>query len=297
MRYRLLFVIAILTTTISCNLDEDKTEEKEIVSDIQKSPNNDLAGICQDAESCLSKYSYPIFLKESGKSKIANGTGFFYRKDNKTFLVSNYHVLVGWDPTAEMMKEYDSLYVLKDQTLFLATIAGRNIVKKISKLPFDKMLDIHAVQIDATGLSSMINYINPLLDSIFPSKKADKIIFYGFPSDSQAYSGTVMEAKKVKYTGKQVFGYDLWINQLVLTNPKFTRSQLDSAIKLKFADKYYFVSPSIKQGNSGAAVFGEFKEKDKVVYRFMGVYFASKFETNTSWIIRPDKVHKYLKTL
>lgn len=146
------------------------------------STTNDVKPLSEISDS-LKKYSYPVF-EITGKT-VHTGTAFFYKADNKTFLVSNYHVIKGMSPFhRKILYSSDVLYlkcpITNSNEFIIDTIdISESKVGKTEIFRVIEKLDLFGFEIQPLPNAS-INYINDLIDTTYFNKIPDEACCYGY---------------------------------------------------------------------------------------------------------------------
>jgi hypothetical protein len=105
----------------------------------------------QDSLDSLKKYSYPIYAQ--GRSICVNGTGFFYKKKDNRYLITNYHVLTNLNTITgkcegETPSSVEILYKTKQgkESSFVVPLPPE--LKNIEPFVWYQKIDIAAIRIE-----------------------------------------------------------------------------------------------------------------------------------------------------
>lgn len=241
----------------------------------------------------LSKYSYPIFTIVGNTQYSA--TAFFYKEENTTYLVSNYHAIKGMSPMHNRQNWKTDILYLKliipnTNECHILKIDIREEIVGLTKVFFmSDGIDLFKIKIDASDLN--INSINEIIDPIFFNKVPNRIIIYGYPNPLNITD--FFWSKISKFESKfNSDGFDKFYDGTMLKMPKFNEKQ-----KMYDLSKFYFfIDQMILSGYSGAPIIGEFEnEEGEKNYYFIGVNFGNEPFSNQTWSIRGDIVINYLK--
>jgi hypothetical protein len=244
----------------------------------------------------LARYSYPIFTVTGNQQYT--GTAFFYRSEDTTFLVSNYHAIKGMSPLKQ------AITFIAD-TLFLKYPVKNSYDFKIMSI------DISEDVTGATEIFSMVDridllkipveppedadilFINELIDEDYLNTEPEEVVVFGYPTNP----GSIPEfySRQQRLEGKvNPNGFTDYDASLKLNFPETSDSA--RAILNGTTRYYYFIKPYAAQGYSGAPVFGKFRNADnQVIYRFTGVIFAGQPTTRQTWAIKGTVALQYLQ--
>jgi len=245
----------------------------------------------------LSRYYYPLVSYHRWsdpthpKSRmIEAGSCFFYHKGKKTFAITNYHLITGWNCFSGQ-RDYEV-----DSTQILVTIPGTQRIKPLpykfsgplSKFSFLDKVDLFSIELNISP-DLKINYINDLLDPSYVAKTPVAIKEYRFPLQNNR----VRVDSTVELNGKVIGNQDSVIN-------RFSETSNFKAISMNkdaFKRAYCLSTPASSPGWSGAAIFGRFRSKSGTVYRLIGVDFGGADELNLNFIINLKSVLDFLNGL
>jgi len=244
----------------------------------------------------LAKYSYPIFVVTANQQHT--GTAFFYRSDDTSFLVSNYHAIKGMSPLKQVITfTADTLflkYPVKNSNEFkVMTIdISEEITGKTEIFSMVDRIDLLKIPVEAPEDADIL-FINDLIDEDYLNAGPEEVIVFGYPTDP----GSIPEfySRQQRLEGRvNPNGFIDYDASLKLSFPATSDSA--RAILGGTARYYYFIKPYAAQGYSGAPVFGKFRNVDnEIIYRFTGVIFAGQPTTRQTWAIKGIVALQYLQ--
>ncbi len=223
----------------------------------------------------LKKYSY--FANGYYKGAWSgSGSGFFIKKQNRLFFVTNYHVYSGYDAISKHYTPADALSIRVISTtdsLFVTIPVNRDssIESKINSL---NRADLIVLEIDKElyKIPSTIKTfdLTQFVNTSGSKKVPNNIFIYGYPSDRVTYNKS---SQFLVPLGEAI--YEKYKEADSLTYKKIQRSSL-SVINELFTQKYcelnfILLGATSRGGMSGSPVFGEFKKKGKVKYKLIGI--------------------------
>ena len=244
----------------------------------------------------LEKYSYLLVAlkKSQGDSTkvkpITNGTGFFYRKDEKLFLVSAYHVLTGCSNYNRNMPDQrpDSM------DIWFFNEPGKGTYIRLSMDAYragqcetaDKRADVDTMDVTAWIKNVKVSSVERLTcgpcggdDTL---RKRDTVVCYGYSNfQREQYNygpASVPSAPNASIgLGRKIPGRDG---------------------KTKMKDHYYFIHPKLHEGDSGGPVFRIRSDANgNKIVGFMGIQSGSKENGNRSTITKQIEMMRLLDHL
>jgi len=244
----------------------------------------------------LAKYSYPIFTVVAKQQRT--GTAFFYRSNDTTYLVSNYHAIKGMNPLKKVISfTTDTLYLkypVKNSHDFKITPIdiSEEITGKTEIFSMVDRIDLLKIPIEPPHDADIL-FINDMVDEDYLNAEPEEIIAFGFPTNP----GNIppFYSRQQRLEGKvNPDGFTDYNASLKLNFPDASDSA--RAILNGTARYYYFIKPYAAQGYSGAPVFGKFRNADnEALYRFIGVIFAGQPTTKQTWAIKGIVALQYLQ--
>lgn len=228
----------------------------------------------------ISDYSY--FLFDIKDNNMNQGTGFFIKKSDKTYLVTashNFHT----DKTATN-KTADKFYIRlkrKDN--------GKNEILLIDNIPLPKTettkdLDINFYEINLPS-KYLINFIDLEPKDI---KTPENIICYGYAvvdgneDNPQLY---VENLKPTEFKGKVKFEYRKPIKYFETQERDYFNYVVEYQVD------------SLGRGTSGSPVFSINEKNGILFYSFAGLIHTRDEFTKIATILRPEKIVELIKEL
>lgn len=232
----------------------------------------------------LKEFSYHVVLTYKGMA-VSGGTCFFYKRNNDTMLISNYHVLTGYDPRTKKKRfDVDSIILIPHDDI------GEN--KFIPSMAVDKsLLNLNTIgQLDCIQVKvnwnrqTPINFINRLIDTNYFYKIPSNVYVFGYPTDSSNIF-TSVELFQSNFIN-DCTSYLFKKNKLLPIAD--TKKDVNEAIK--YRNKNFFLTNNmLRRGFSGSPVFGKFlNDHNKVVYKYIGIVSEVDSFLNITWIIKPQ---------
>lgn len=243
----------------------------------------------------LKQFCYFIFGAEGGyfnrvagrKSHFANGTGFFARIENRTFLISAKHVLTPFSPLDSTFYPYfpDTLYVkvksAKTNNDTLWSIYVKPIKDTIKGSYFYKDPDVFVMELKDTQSYKFSSLELYFLPNIADSSIQKEVYICGYPSiDSPSFEDLMaLPPSSTKVLMKSKLDYVLNIG-----NGKFDPITYRGEV----------IEGNFQKGYSGSPVF--FKEVNGKYWLFGGVASAFAPAINEVMIVRPNEVLRKFAT-
>jgi hypothetical protein len=246
----------------------------------------------------LKIYTYLLDRKYKGKY-MGNGSCFFFRAGNESFVVTAHHVLSPYNVfTNDIGTDTDTVILI---------LKNKSAEKPLGFIPLieyyealHKQMDIHKGEIDIFKLklqnseSLDVNYINNFIDTSYFNRIPDSIFSYGYPAETLSQSGIDASPLKGEY-----ISFKDWYNKKEASNPflRTRKSSIDS-----FDSRYFFISNiPLGRGVSGSPVFGKFSiDNNKgrgYATKFVGLLFGVEEETKRTWVLKAKYVCDYLNQL
>jgi len=231
---------------------------------------------CDRPKPDFKKYILPLGVIYNNGQTVSQATGFVIKKNKKIFLVTNYHVISGFNTvdTGRIFtpERLEIIFTDKKQKPEVKSIDLTKIIKPFRHYYFFEKPDIFCL--DITHLISDDIQYTPIEDFIqnIPNEaiKPDSVFTIGIQDGNQV----VLE---------------YFINNNVSFKPKsFSYNGRNIVLK-----NSYFLSNSIAPGMSGSPVFFQYGNK----YIFAGVA-SSHFQTeNITLVVKPQEVLKLIDSL
>ena len=247
----------------------------------------------------LSEYSYPIVAKTTTQNEYEQATCFFYKKGSNIYLITNNHVVTGWNPMAkkrdhEILELRVFLPQINSDKFSSYSFYGINATTKIDSFSFLNKPDIFALKIvNKLNANVLIKFINDRIDMNYLVKIPSSLYEFGYSKlgegtlNNRFNKGTVLKSVYLK-------NYDSIFNILFIdaNSKKFK----DTAALFK---KLYFLSsPASNSGRSGSPVFGEFQVNNgKKIYKLVGMDFGGADAFNINYVIKGKELLKFLNSL
>ncbi|WP_437398499.1 trypsin-like peptidase domain-containing protein [Flagellimonas lutimaris] len=230
------------------------------------------------SDSMMDIPDYSYFLFEMRNNDMKQGTGFFIKKDNKTYLVTaahNFHV----DKTATNKTTNEFYLRLKKKGKTALLLINNN---PLPKTEVTKNLDINFYEINIPS-DYEINIIDLVPDKIVTP---ENIICYGYAvvdgneDNPQLY---VENLKPTEFKGKVKFEYQKPIKYFETQEKDYHN----------YVVKYEV--DSLGRGTSGAPVFSINKKNGFITYHFAGLIHTRNELTKIATILRPEKIVELIK--
>lgn len=230
-------------------------------------------------------YQYSVVIedkiKKDAKEGIGLGTGFFVREKGSLYLVSNYHVLTGWN-TAEKMR-FDisdtlhlALLTKKTKKLYHYPIGIKKIKDTASHFYYWEKPDLFAYPLpDSVEKLYEIYPIESFIDKSFNSFEVPYEVF-SLPYFFDKGFKQIIISGKIYSQGNQV--------QLGFRTITDTSNYIFTPFPLEF----------VPMGGSGSPVFFRFITKDNLEVKekivFGGVIFGREKPNDSSkiMVVRPE---------
>lgn len=242
----------------------------------------------------LAKYSYILGCTDVNGDIIrqkGNGTGFFIKEDNRVYLITNYHVLSGYDSEADStMLTFTHLFFRLPknnngdlQDMLVDSMRDSIIEKKIKN---NECADLVALDVSSFISNKKINELSDFIDTSYFTQMPDSIIFYGYPSRIQTKESFLA---KNPIIDKRDGAYKV-VTPIIKTKSDEI-----------FFDMFYKFHTPLKdilaeQGMSGSPVFGIYKEQDGDKIKFIGVIKGQPRGLNGAYLINAIEILKAIKT-
>jgi hypothetical protein len=245
----------------------------------------------------LKKYSYLLYTLYKDRF-TANGTAFFFERDQQTFIVTSYHVLSGiggFDGVKNC--NVDNLVVI------YPTVSGKTGTTHLDLNQYQGMLskpksivneiDLFGVSILNIPANAKIYPINKLIDMTLFNKKPLQVFTFGYPGSKIKYQDdkSIFKQNPILIRGK-FLSYADWLKK------RYDLKKVNTDTLKKMNDKYFFIDTESFGGMSGSPVFGEFlvsqKGKKIKVVRFIGVLLGYEKSTKKTWVTNGKTVYDYL---
>jgi hypothetical protein len=196
----------------------------------------------------LSKYSYLLVVWKKNKWGKTVGfekaTGFFYRQDDRLYLVSAYHALRGFPSTSKEWPDSLDIWFQVDSNNYTyrrVPLDSQVVAPHKSRA---EIVDVSAVDVSVAFEGVHINSVERLvcsqcdLDSL---SKKDTLVCYGFSNvfDSQPNYGSTTHAV-IDPIGRVREGYGV---------------PLDDVVNYTLKNQYYFIHRKLCKGDSGTPLF------------------------------------------
>ena len=235
---------------------------------------------CKDATPpYIKNHSYKVFTYDKVGGRCMGGTGFFYKKGNNVYFISNYHVIKGWDPYTKKMEINVKLIAIgipykeeEDVWFYRQFVTG-----KIDSFDYTSKIDLHAELIKEISPHGDYNFINAYIDENYINKTPDKVYVYGYPNSKGVFCE--QKAEGLLQSGEIKYSFDDFEKNMLKLNPKEGAQIKDLANKLK--KSVAFITTSVEAGMSGSLVWGKFGK----LYKIIGVVFASDDGFSTDSLI------------
>jgi hypothetical protein len=247
----------------------------------------------------LAKYSYPLVVLKP-LNIVGDGTGFLYKKNNTTFLISNYHVIKGMDPFTKKIEWISDSLVLKykknnsrDSGLLLIHI-NAGAIGQTDLFEIHDRLDIIGIKVNLPSDGDFF-FINNLIDTLLLNIKPQEVITYGYPSRLRG-NKSAFDSRIDYCVGNYDDKFYEWEKKIVEKFPLFPREEIKRRADM-FRVNYFFLSKRADGGFSGAPAFGKYIKNGKVVYKFIGLVFGFNDDLHTTWAIKGVAALNYFKTL
>lgn len=247
-----------------------------------------MDNVQSQTKNILMNYSYMCYSLDlkGGQS----GTCFFYKKNSKIYVVSNYHVFTGADTFSGGRKKNDV------RSLFIMYTSKKGGINKI-EIPieieninlaqyFDHM-DLWGYLVN-TPEDMEVNFINDLIDIQFMDKIPVELFIYGYPSHLQ----DLITPKGVTYVTHISNDFSNVIPNVDKLPPEWQERAVVALKKIKEQD--FIISSGGPGGLSGSPVFGKFVADGKTEYKFYGVIFGY-IDDNRCIAIKPNVAIAYLQ--
>jgi hypothetical protein len=255
-----------------------------------------LSSAAQTSVNYLAKYSYPIFAVTGNQQHT--GTAFFYRTDDTTFLVSNYHAIKGMSPLRQAINfNADTLFLKypvkssRDLKLMAIDISEETTGKTEVFSMIDR-IDLLKIPVELPEDAAVL-FINDLIDQDYLSAEPEEVVAFGYPTNPGSVPAFYSRQQRLegKVNPNGFIDYDASLK----TN--FPGTSDSARAILSGTDRYYyFIKPYATQGYSGAPVFGKFRNvNNQVIYRFIGVIFAGQPTIRQTWAIKGEIALQYLQ--
>jgi hypothetical protein len=217
----------------------------------------------------LSKYSYLLAYIDSSENVFGNATGFLIRKNNRSYLCSNVHVLfgvsvndltiskdlIGYGNYKISLRYIDEngIYQLLDTEID----TKRDLYKQFL---FPKMLDLFVYPLPELPKNGEFNYINEdfQIESI---EESEKITALGYPLLDWVNEKNILKRICRNKTGCTI------------------GTATESGRRIK-------TSLYIEQGMSGCPIFALSEKNGKTIYKFYGIGDGFDPKTEHSFITR-----------
>lgn len=226
----------------------------------------------------ISDYSYFIF--ETKNNNIKQGTGFFIKKADKTYLVTashNFHI----DKTATNKTTAEFYLRLKRHNKTDLLLINNN---PLPKTEATKNLDINFYEISVPP-EYEINIINLKSNEILIPTN---IICYGYAvvdgneDNPQLY---VQKLEPTKFMGKVKFDYQKPIKYFETGEKDYHNYVVEYEVD------------SLGRGTSGSPVFSLHNNDGIVTYSFAGLIHTRNELTKVATILRPEKILELIEEL
>lgn len=226
----------------------------------------------------ISRYSYFLFAIKN--KDINQGTGFFIKKADVTYLVTaahNFHV----DKTASAKTTADFYIRLKknDKSEFI-------LIKNnpLPKTEVTKNLDINFYKVSISSKYEL-NIIELGSNEL---KVSENIICYGYAvvDENEDNPQLYMESiEPTKFKGKLKYDYHKPIIYFETKERDYNNYVVE------------YMVDSLGRGTSGAPVFFVSKKKGIIMYRFAGLIHLRNELTKIATILRPEKIQEQINIL
>jgi hypothetical protein len=239
----------------------------------------------------LKKYSYLIKVGDK-KGKMGSATCFFYKVNNKTYVISSYHVFCfGAIKTSSYYT--NNIYISFNQKTDVAFVVKLDSVYEFTSIEHIHIPDVFGCAINPPK-GAKINYINDLFDIKYIGKKPSTAYSYGYPTNN-------LELLK----GEPSLDFnpllDYLRSQWKISYPTLTNDELYKNVVYyhEVLNRNYFViEKESYAGFSGAPVFGEFMEmhnnKEIKFYKFIGITSGGKAVVKRTRCLKGKRVKEYL---
>lgn len=259
--------------------------------------------IAQPNFTSFSKYSYPLIVVIG--NHVKDGTGFLYKKNDKPFLISNYHVIKGMNSFSEKIEwvsDTINLKYMKSDGIsygILPIDISENKIGKTEVFAVHDRIDLFAVEIKDLPKDGLFYYINNYIDKSFLNLIPDKIFFYGFPGNVKSKKD-IYDSPIQFLEGQYNKGFEQWDSTIRFKFPKFPVEEIEKR-KNMFNANYFFFPKRAAGGFSGSPVFGEFTMEEnkvkKTIYKFIGVVFGFNDDLQKTWAIQASACVDYFNKL
>jgi hypothetical protein len=255
-------------------------------------------------EDSLYKYSYLIYgyvPKTTGfqyTKEYHNGTGFFIKNQKKTYLVTNFHVLAGWNTILNLEeKSYPEVMSVrvdrKDTAAFdlipikRLSFTNKDLLQGVSSVP-----DIYFYEIKIPKYDTVYTLEKLIEQRDTVSNYPDSVVVFGYPTSAHNKSETYLMnsgVSKAKLTFNSTLeGKSLWEGSEKDTiNYALDYNQLDL----------------IGSGSSGSPVYfiNKIKKKGEIIreIKFGGVVWGQSqgFFNNLIFVIKQNIMQDMIKNI
>jgi hypothetical protein len=275
---KIIYALILLICLFGCNSNADQTTKEVDSIYLSKQPKIPFD------ETKYIFYSVAI-LNHNKSGQPGGGTGFFIKKNGRTFLVSNYHVFTSQN-TAEIdkpFKRFDSMFILyriKDKSENIRIDISK-IQKESKPQYFFNKPDIYAYDVtDLIPKNENVLCVNDFIDENFKALAPSEIFAYGYPVKEK------VELDLLKFA-PSVFNYDTSRFHYPLSSKNITLVTMTNS---------YFVNGDSEHGMSGAPIFYVYTENGKPKIVFGGVLSTETGvkEFNLVVIVKPQEVIKLI---
>jgi len=237
----------------------------------------------------LDKYSYIIVTTDLHTKKEDVATGFFYRYNNKLFLVTAYHVLTGYDVLNKAFKDIrpDTMTVwYRDSTDRHYRTEGFSLERYQLRDTQDilRLSDVDIIEVTDRFKDARINSVDSLIldEGANELLVGDIVAVYGFPNVSDKTIDSLHNHIKVPARG--------FVCKTMSAPKRSPGSDVTTV--------YSYLRPPLQPGVSGAPIFRiTTAHTFRKTLEFMGIQSYSNDPNQLSLIVKEGEMKKRLKDM
>jgi hypothetical protein len=232
-----------------------------------------LSTLNNNPEDSLKKYTY-LIVKISSDSLYhsAVASGFFIRKNNKLYFVSNYHVFANYDMINGKIvaANLDRMFIRISGQPYEIKINLDSLTKRHLDYKFYNHPDVFSIEINDLSSTDLINTVENFINKAASPDSSSELVSWGFSNHSEEHIDTLTPKKKI---GKLAYPFN--INPIIRRENKKIRDSIN-----------YYPNMKTEHGDSGSPFF--YKQNGKMI--FAGVVSSGSQTMPQTIIVRPNKI-------